>query len=137
MANKDAQGKISASGAPSSIGNQFYAATYDFSQDGGASADTYNLLSFADKVAVRLVAVRVETAFTSGGAATLSLGVGVSGSELLSASAIAGFTAGAVVNAATPAGFYAVPADGAIVLQVGTADLTAGKAEFLFEVIAA
>lgn len=136
MAEVIVKDKIDANGTPNSIGHQMYEAEYDFSVDGGAFADTYTLIEFADAVAIRLKACKVETAFTSGGAATVSLGVTASGTEMLNAVAIASFTAGSVLNQTTPGAFYKVEDGEKIVLALGTADLTAGKAKFLFEVIA-
>lgn len=136
MAELSVTDKKLASGAPTSIGNQMYSVTYDFDADGGTAADTRVLIEFKDAVAVKLSAVRVRTALTSGGAATISLGV-AAGTEYLSAEAIATFAAGAIVNADEPGGYFKVEADEKIVLSIGTADLTAGKLEFLFEAIAA
>ena len=136
MAELNVSDKKTASGAPSSIGSQMYSVTYDFTKDGGTSADTRVLIEFKDALAIRMVAARGKTAVTSGGAATISLGV-AAGSEFLSTEAIASFAAGAIVNQTTAGEFYKVEDDEKIVMSIGTADLTAGKVEFLFEVIAA
>lgn len=128
--------KKTASGAPSSIGSQMYSVTYDFAVDGGTTTDTRVLIEFKDACAIRMVAARAKTTVTSGGSATISLGV-AAGTEFLSGAAIAGFAAGAIVNQTTAGEFYKVEADEKIVLSIGVADLTAGKIEFMFEVIAA
>ena len=135
MAELNVSDKKTASGAPTSIGSQMYAATYDYSLDGGTSADTRVLIEFKDACSIRLVACRVKTAGTSGGSATVSLGV-AAGTEFLATEAIASFAAGAVLNQTTAGEFYKVEDDEKIVMSIGTADLTAGKFEFLFEVIA-
>ena len=128
--------KKTAIGAPSSIGHEKYVVTYDFSEDGGASANTYTLIEFENACAVKLEALRVRTAGTSGGSATISLGI-AAGTEFLSASAIAGFSAGAIINQANGGEFYKVEDGEKLVLSIGTADLTAGKFEMLFDVIQA
>jgi hypothetical protein len=126
--------KQTAYGAPSSIGHEKYVVTYDFSLDGGATADTYTLIEFKNACAVKLEALRVVTAGTSGGSATISLGI-ASGTEFLTTAAIAGFSLGAIVNQDTPGEYYKVEDDEKLVLSVGTAALTAGKFEMLFDVI--
>ena len=122
-------------GAPTSIGRDMYVVTYDFSVDGGASADTYDLLTFQDALAIRLVACRVRTA-VSGTSSTISLGV-AGGSEMFSTVAEATFAEGAIVNQGDAGEFYKVEDGEKVSMAIGTADLTAGKLEFLFETIKA
>lgn len=134
MAEVAVADKKFARGAPSSIGHEKYLVTYDFSEDGGATADTYTLIEFSTACAVKLEALRVKTAGTSGGSATVTLGI-EAGTEYLSAEAVATFALGAIVNADDPGAYFKVEADEKMVLSIGTAALTAGKFEMLFDVI--
>lgn len=135
MAQVVADGYSSVSGSPFSNESVLIRRTYDFALDGGATADTYKLVDFPDGAAVRLVGVVCKTGVTSGGAATISVGLaGGTGAEMLSAEAITSFAA-ANDFAAGIAGAVGVVADD-IELSIGTAALTAGKLELIFEYIA-
>lgn len=135
MALVVADGYSSVSGAPFSNESIIIRRTYDFALDGGATADTYKLVDFPDGAACRLVGVVCKTALTSGGAATISLGLaGGTGAEMLSAEAFGSFAA-ANDFVAGIAGATGVVADD-IVMSIGTAALTAGKLEFIFEYVA-
>ena len=108
---------------------QFVKLTYDFANDGGAFADVVKVGTAAGKILVMDSAVHVETACTSGGSATVI--VGVAGGDT---DAFMDATSGAVANLVDDfvkqesTGQGIVLASGAeIHLDIGTANLTAGK----------
>ncbi len=134
MAKVQADGYKVVKGAPFSNAKEIIRRTYDFSLDAGALADEVTLTNFSDACAVRLIGISVETAFTSGGAATIDCGLaGGTGVEFLSDEAVASFSAGAFVDGVSD--YIAVAAGEDIEMDIGTAALTAGKAEFVFEYI--
>ena len=102
---------------------------YDFAEDGGASADAYRLALTAGKIMVVHSRVHVETAFTSGGSATVIIGVEGGDTDAfldLTSGAVASLTDDSVHQ--ETAGQGIVIADASyIAADVGTADLTAGK----------
>ena len=105
---------------------------YDFSVDGGQVED--NTLFTADgALLVRCIGTLVETAFTSGGSATIDLGVGTSGVQFNSATAVASYSANALVASATNA-FVRMASGDVMNMGVAVAALTAGKCEFIFEI---
>lgn len=107
-------------------------AVYDFSVDGGQVED--NTVFTADSAClVRCIGVQVETAFTSGGSATIDLGIGTSGTQFASGVAFSSFTANAFVASASSA-FVRMAAGNVINMGVNVAALTAGKCEFIFEI---
>lgn len=134
MAKVTADGYAPVKGAPYSNEVSIIRRVYDFSLDAGALADEVTLATFSDDCVVRLIGISVETAFTSGGAATIDCGLaGGTGVEFLSAEAVASFSAGAFVSGI--AAWTKVAATESIEMDIGTAALTAGKATFIFEVI--
>jgi hypothetical protein len=136
MAKVQVDGYKVVKGAPFSNQKEIIRRTYDFSLDAGALADEYTLVNFSDACAVRLIGISVETAFTSAGAATIDCGLaGGTGTEFLNAEGKASFSAGAFV--AGVADYIAVAAGEDIEMDIGTAALTAGKGEFIFEYIRA
>lgn len=103
--------------------------TYDFAADGGATTDTYVLGTTSGKILVLDACVHVETACTSGGSATVA--IGVNGGDV---DAFLDVTSGAVANLVDDftekeaAGQKIVLASGAkIEAAIATAALTAGK----------
>lgn len=103
--------------------------TYDFALDGGAETDTYVLGTAGGKILILDACVHVENACTSGGSATLALGI--DGGDV---DAFLDTTSGAVANLVDDfteketAGQKLVVADGGkIEAAIGTAALTAGK----------
>lgn len=103
--------------------------TYDAANDSLLAADTVKLGTVDGKILVMDSVVHVETACTSGGSATVIVGVGGGDTD-----AFMDLASGAVANLVDDfcnqetTGQGIVLADGAeIVLDVGTADLTAGK----------
>jgi hypothetical protein len=135
MAKVQADGYKAVKGVPFSNDKVLIRRTYDFSKDGGALADEITLTNFSDACAVRLIGISVETAFV-GPTATIDCGIATgTGTEFLSAEAVASFSAGAFV--AGVADYIAVAAGSDIEMDINTAALTAGKAEFIFEYIRA
>lgn len=118
---------------------------YDFSVDGGATGALDIFTAGADVVLTGFFAY-VKTACTSGGAATVALGVTGSTSLFTSTTggAVANLTANAVLQPlfteAAP-NTYSMPrrlASGdKVLMTIGTAALTAGKIEYVLEYIAA
>lgn len=108
---------------------QYAKLVYNFSADGGASADAYRLGITDGKIMVVHSRVHVETAFTSGGSATVIIGVEGGDTDAfldLTSGAVASLTDDSVHQ--ETAGQGLVIADGAYIsADVGTADLTAGK----------
>lgn len=103
--------------------------TYDFANDAGAFADVVKIGTTDGKILVLNGYVHVETACTSGGSATVI--VGVAGGDT---DAFMDVTSGAVASlvddyvASETTGQGIVLASGAAIhLDIGTANLTAGK----------
>ena len=103
--------------------------TYNFANDAGAAADVVKLGTTDGKILVLQSYVHVETACTSGGSATVI--VGVAGGDT---DAFMDTTSGAVASlvddyvTSETAGQGLVLASGAAIhLDIATADLTAGK----------
>lgn len=116
-------------------------ATYDFSVLGGA-VGTVNLLdpsgnaaTLPDKAIVTQVYIDEVTNVTSGGSATIAIGLNTT-TDLIGATAIASFTG---IIAGTPTGTAAtmVKATAArtITATIGTAAVTAGKLEVFIEYV--
>lgn len=116
---------------------KFVKLTYDFANDGGAAADAVKLGTTDGKILVMDSVVHVETACTSGGSATVI--VGVAGGDT---DAFMDTTSGAVANLVDDfcnqetAGQGVVLASGAAIhLDIATADLTAGKINVILSYI--
>lgn len=119
-------------GAPFDNAVEVVRVIYDFSVDGGQVED--NTVLIADgTLLVRCVGISVETAFTSAGSATIDLGKGTSGVEFASAVAYTAYTLNGF-NASASAAFVKLNSGEIINMGVAVAALTAGKAEFIFEV---
>lgn len=102
--------------------------TYDFAQDGGA-VGTIDLATFSRKCLVTRAYVHVETACTSGGSATVTVGINdtdIDAYATTSTGAVANLVDDAVLYVATTAAHVAQVND-TIRVTIGTADLTAGK----------
>lgn len=114
---------------------EIYVATYDFAVEGGATANDIMLVTPSAHVAVSLLYMYCETALTSGGSATLIVGLDGVGSEnqFLSSTAYTAFTAGLIV-APTSALYQPVASGANVLMRIGTAALTAGKIHFVFKV---
>lgn len=118
---------------------------YDFAVDGGATGALDVFTADAD-VVVTHFHTKVLTAATSGGSATLKVGVTGDDDRFVTTTqgAVASLTAGAVIVPVTVEGtpnVLATPvklASGEKVLQtIGTAALTAGKVEYTIKYIKA
>lgn len=118
-------------------------ATYDFANDGGATG-ALDIFTAEGSVAITYFHAYVKTACTSGGSATLK--VGITGNDDL----MFGTTTGAVANLTLAAfikddvvegtpNVVALPCvltDGQKLLQtIGTAALTAGKIEYVIKYV--
>jgi len=105
----------------------FVKLTYDFAQDGGSTSDTYRLALVNSKILITEAILHVETACTSGGSATVTIGA-----ETADANAFAdGVAVATLVDdyAIDTAAGQSLVVDAAdyISLTIGTAALTAGK----------
>lgn len=116
---------------------QFVKLTYDFANDAGAAADAIRLGTTNGKILVMDSVVHVETACTSDGSATVA--VGIEGGDV---DAFMDTTSGAVANLVDDfcnqeaAGQGLVIANGgAVLLDIATADLTAGKINVLLSYV--
>ena len=104
---------------------------YDFSRDGGSIGDiTLRGDALPNEALVDIGKIHIKTACTSGGSATIALKV-VGTADVLAATAVASFSAGAVLNTvpvATAATSIKVAASGLkVVATVAVAALTAGR----------
>jgi hypothetical protein len=104
---------------------------YDFSKDGGA-VSSLDVLKVKDACVVRAAYMNVETTCTSGGSATVALGVS-GGAELVAATAVASLSAGASIDGASIGTTFKLAADGVVQMTIGTAALTAGKIRIRLE----
>jgi hypothetical protein len=125
MANAAAHKTIGAtfSGSP-----EWVKLTYDFAEDTGAVAN-YELATFASKCLVLEALVHVETLCTSGGSATVAIGINDTDADAFMTT-----TTGAVANLAddfvskiSTTDWGVAQEDDTIRLAIATAALTAGK----------
>jgi len=105
---------------------------YDFAKDGGAIG-ALDVLKVKDACVVRAAYFKVDTACTSGGSATLSLGISGDAAGLVAATAVASLTLGAVIDGASIGTGYKLAADAVIQSAIATATLTAGKVSIVIE----
>lgn len=108
---------------------QVYKAVYDFAVDGGA-VSVIDLIELQEAMVIHGGIVKVKTLCTSGGSATVELGIKAGDTDaVLAATAVASLTANAVFsNAAASTDLYV--ASGAIIsMEIKVAALTAGKIE--------
>jgi hypothetical protein len=107
--------------------------TYDFAEDGGA-VGALKLGDLTEDVIIHRAWLKVSTACTSGGSATVSVGLDSgTGAELIGSTAVGSLTEHAVIDeAASPLNVY-VAKDDALSINIGTAALTAGKFEVVLE----
>jgi hypothetical protein len=112
--------------------------TYDFALDGGATTDTYVLATAGSKILILDACAHVETQATSGGSATVAIGIASGDVD-----AFLDVTSGAVANLVddftekeTAGQKIVVAADGKIELVIGTAALTAGKINLMVKYVA-
>lgn len=105
---------------------------YDFAKDGGAVA-AFSALTVKSASVVRAAYFKVNTLCTSGGSATVSLGVAGDVAGLVGATAVASLTAGAVIDGASIGTGYKLAADAVIIVDIAVAALTAGKITVVVE----
>ena len=132
--------RLGSLGAPFSNNSYIFETTYDFSEDTGAAGDYVMTAGASDAIMVRLLAVKVKTACTSGGSALLTVETSATADAFLNSEPVATFALGAVVSptAATTggnAGFIKLAADATLNFSIEAADLTAGKLVFVWEVM--
>jgi len=106
---------------------------YDFAIDGGATGDL-TLLTSVGATVVKLKYMRVVTAVTSGGSLTLDLGK-TSGDEFFADIAVANLTLDSMHLAVATTGVVELTDGEVVAMGIIAAAATAGKMEFVFEVI--
>ena len=122
-------------GAPFPNAVEIVRVVYDFAEDGGATSGTLDILEASDNIIVKMRHAHVVAAATSSGSATVSVGKGSSGDEFLDGQAVAGLTLDAALEGEGSAVYLE---DGDKIEQnVGVAALTAGKIEYVFEIVKA
>ncbi len=123
---------VKAWGAPAA--SEWIAVTYDFSKDAGAVGQL-DLFTADEQCVVKFAGMRVITACTSGGSATVGVGKAADLAGIIAATAVASLTAGAFIMGVTALdASHIVAAGAAVKMDIATAALTAGKIEFIFEV---
>lgn len=108
--------------------------TYDFALDAGAQG-AKDIIKFKEGTVVLDAYAKVDTACTSGGAATLIYGIKGGDTDAfldVASGAVANLTLGAVMANETTGRYLKLAADTVIEMTIGTADLTAGKVRFCF-----
>lgn len=115
-------------------GREFFEIEYDFSKDGGA-VGALDLFQAKERCLVVLAYMKVKTACTSGGSATVSVGKTGDVTGMVGATAVASLTLGAQILGAALDDSHKLAADDVVQMDIGTAALTAGKIVFCFEVI--
>lgn len=101
---------------------------YDFSNDTGAVA-AYNGFQAGHKMVVHKCIMKVQTACTSGGSATVSVGKTGSVAALAAATAVASLTGDAIIAGVPSAGGVLLAAGDYVLFDIAVAALTAGKIE--------
>ena len=101
--------------------------TYDFAQDGGATADTVRLALVNRKIIIVECLLQVETAFTSGGSATMDIGATTADADAFGDGiAVATLVDDYAIDTAAGQSLVVDAAD-YIALTFATAAMTAGK----------
>jgi hypothetical protein len=109
--------------------NQWTKLTYDFAEDAGAFADVVKLATVQGKIMVTRAIVQVETACASLGSATVAVGAASADADGFLTAAhgpVASLVDDFTYTESTSVGLVVGDAD-TITLDIGTADLTAGK----------
>lgn len=101
--------------------------TYDFSADGGLDANQYRMATTQSAILVIGAVIQVETAFTSGGSATVTIGAETADADCFLASTAVGTLVDNYAKAEAAGQAIVIAAGDYISLNPGTADLTAGK----------
>jgi hypothetical protein len=105
---------------------------YDFSKDGGA-VGALDICKVKEAAVLVDCYLKVDTAFTSGGSATLIWGTSGTTNACLTTTngAVANLTVGAVVKGDAAGKQLKIPADTVMQMTIGTAAMTAGKGRFV------
>lgn len=106
---------------------------YDFSVDGGA-VGALDVIKLKEASCVELAEFHVQTTCTSGGSATVSLGISGDAAGLIAATAVASLTAGSVILGASRDASHKMAADAVLQMDIATAALTAGKIKIVLMV---
>jgi hypothetical protein len=106
---------------------------YDFAKDGGATG-ALDLLKVKEACVLVQAYVKVNTACTSGGSATVIVGRTGDTDAVMTTStgAVASLTAGAVIAGDAASVHKKLAADDILLMTIGTAALTAGKLTAVF-----
>lgn len=115
--------------------SQLVTVRYDFDEDTGGQ-DDYVVFTADKACVVELSRMDIRTAGTSGGSMVMDLGKGAGGTEFKSDLAVASMTLDAQINADTVGTKVLMAAGETIQMGIETADLTAGKFDFVFEIFA-
>lgn len=102
---------------------KWYKFTYNFATQGGTYTDTYNV-AILPKCVVLAAYLDIETAIV-GTSSTLEFGISGATAGLIAQTAEASLGTGVLVKAAVSQLGYAV--DAALLMTIGTANLSAGK----------
>lgn len=120
-----------------SIGKHIVEVVYDFAADAGA-VGVLDLVQFQEAVIITDMWAQVLTACTSGGSATLDVGVvGADTDAFQAATAVAALTLNSTHSSAAAGADEYIAADGKIAMEIKVAALTAGKIKYFFEVVQA
>ena len=109
--------------------------TYDFAKDGGAIGD-YDVIEADSECIVKVKHILCKDAILSADAVNIDLGKGDGGTEFLSNALKASFATNAV-QTGTAGAAVRLAAGEKIVLGIEAFAVTAGKVEFVFEVVKA
>lgn len=121
-------------------GSYIFETVYDFASDTGATGDYVMTAGADDAIMVKLLAIKVEAACTSGDAALLTVETSATADAFLNSEPVANFTLGAVVTPSVAttggnAGFVKLAADATLNFSIEAHALTAGKLRFVWEVM--
>lgn len=110
---------------------QIVRVVYDFAVDGGATGSLDMFVCDTDCI-VKLKGAIARAAVTSGGSMTLSAGKATAGTGFLSAIAVASLTLNSIQ---TSSAAIHLAAGDKLDMTIGAAAATAGKIEFIFEIL--
>lgn len=108
---------------------------YDFAVDGGA-AGALDLFTASKALVVTKAYAIAETGITSGGSATVEVGISGATAGLIAQSAKTTLDTDGECLAGVANLAFSLAADAVVILTIGTAALTAGKVRFRFHVAA-
>lgn len=117
------------------IGNniEVHEIEYDFSKDGGATG-ALDIMTITQASVLVDAYLKVDTAFTSGGSATLIWGVKGGDTDAcldVTSGAVANLTIGAVIPGETACKQIKLAAGAVLEQTIGTAAMTAGKGRYV------